>query len=121
MCNRCLTTEEIYQIWIDESNRLKFGGAGKRIKNFDLIKKRPIWSHFEKFNGLVQESNGQIKPELYIKALFSYSGSRLPDIKLLISPKGISLYKGYLKERKLDRLFLKDTHLSKNIFKASKP
>lgn len=107
MFNRCLSTEEIYQIWVNESNRLKFGGAGKRIKNFDLVKKRPIWFYFEKFNRLVKESKGQIRPELYIKALFVYSGNRLPDIKLLTSPKGISLYKDYLKERKLDRLFLK--------------
>lgn len=107
MGNRCLTTEEIYQIWSNESNKLKFGVAGKRIKNFDLIKKRPIWSYFEKFNRLIQESKGQIKPELYIKALFSYSGNRLPDIKLLISPKGISIYKDYLRERKLDKFFLK--------------
>lgn len=107
MGERCLTTEEIYQIWINESNRLKFGGAGKRIKNFNLVKKRPIWSYFEKFTKLVKESNGQIKPELYIKALFAYSGRRSPDIKLLTSPKGISVYKAYLKERKLDKFFLK--------------
>lgn len=107
MYNRYPTTEEIYQIWVNESNRLKFGGAGKRIKNFDLIKKRPIWSYFEKFNRLLKESKGQIRPELYIKALFAYSGHLLPDIKLLISPKGISIYKDYLRERKLNKFFLK--------------
>lgn len=107
MCNRCLTTEEIYQIWTTESNKLKFGGSGKRIKNFDLIKKRPIWFYFERFNNLVKESKGQINPELYVKALFAYSANRQPDVKLLISPKGISVYKDYLKERKLDKFFLK--------------
>lgn len=100
-------SEELYQLWHSRFNKVKFGFQGKPIKNWSLVKSRDSWSIFEKLAKMVIESEGQIKPNYYMDALFDYTKGDVPSIGLLVSQRGIQIYKNYLKRRKLDKLFLK--------------
>lgn len=100
-------SEELYQLWHSRVNKVRFGAPGRPIKNWEMIKSRDTWSIFEKLAKIVLESEGQIKPNYYMDAIFDYTKGDVPSIGLLTSQRGIQIYKNYLKRRKLDKLFLK--------------
>lgn len=92
-----ILSKEIYQYYHRLSIYHKTGKFPRLIKNWDKPKTSSIWPYIERFANIVERSNGMINYKLFIQALFEFSNGQWFNPKLLVSPKGITIYNHYIK------------------------
>lgn len=90
------TPEQLYSLYHQRIMLYTKNIIPRAIKNFDKIKQKPEWDYFEKFAKLVNSNNGQLDPKLYIDSLIDFNDGYF-SFKLLSHPKGIKIYKTYIK------------------------
>ena len=71
----------------------------KAIKNWDKVIQKEDWPYIEKFAHLILNNpDAHISYQTFIDAISTFTGNKWIDAKLLSSPKGLAIYKSYLKE-----------------------